>query len=166
MFSGTAAATNSKQINFCGCSQICVEVTASSGGAFWVLLADEDESGGFTYSAWRSPEESSFCYEVGDDEFSDENTKIIGLISKPGTENPPACGFLNPGRCAADALDGLSGDIPVVNTTSSFEVNGTEVAWQNDDFGEADGDCGRAPVPVIVQGRCGKPGRAPPGRTR
>ena len=51
--SGTAAANTSFQVNFCGCSQICVNLDTDSTQWFTVLIAQESDEDGWEFSVVR-----------------------------------------------------------------------------------------------------------------
>lgn len=158
-FSGTASATNPKQINFCGCSQVCVAREGpeeEKGGTFDVVLAREDGDD-WEFEFIKEPvdedgnnlSKSDFCYEIEED----SDWKVIAV--RP--TGSAFCGgvsenlYCNPGRCARNALrayrDACDRADCVTDGFGTFpDPKGGEV--------------------TIVQGRCGKAGRTPPGRDR
>lgn len=153
-FSGTASATIPEQINFCGCSQVCVYDEDNDN--FQVVLAREPyELEDFKVVKSEDGDKlgDQFCYEIEED----SEWKVVGVMGASGGDNPSVCNpdaeedgiYCNPGQCAQKALAALGdlscdkGTEPRCLTPSEIEDDGVE----------------------IVLGRCGKPGRdAPPGR--
>lgn len=168
VFSGIAAATNPKQINFCGCSQVCVERDyETDGGTFYVIRAyEEDGEWVFTTKKFAPSdsdyEHNSFCFDV---EGTDPEEKIIGV--KKGTLksslNPdkPLNRYIygNPNQCAQKALDELFSRGNYILVNDEDRVNGKEEdGYLEPIFGSGINDPLGGTV-EIAQGRCGKPGR-------
>lgn len=148
--SGTASATTPAQINFCGCSQVCVEDQGNTSNYQIVLAKEPYDREDFTLVKRRG----SFCYELEED----SDYKVVGVRAAGGGGNPDICNpisdpdgsgsagiYCNPGRCAERAIDAL-GDLPC-----------------SDDVDPGCRDPSEDGV-EIVEGRCGEPGRVPPGR--
>jgi len=93
-FSGMASASPPTEIRFCGCSQVCVQSSAS----YRILYATETDDG-YTCSLEPSitaPEpRTSDCYTV------DPGEKVIGVLDGDRTL------FLNPNTCAQRANEAL-----------------------------------------------------------
>jgi hypothetical protein len=150
-FSGTASANVPDQLNFCGCTQVCV--CGSEGGNYQVILAKEPYGEDDFTVVDTVDRGDRFCYELSEAQL-DEGYKVVGVREgrggdKPvnrtkvcvGPDNPQTIHF-NPGTCAQKALDvlmdGFCGGSPELN----FSNDGIE----------------------IVQGRCGEPCRDIPGK--
>ncbi|MEF8863416.1 MAG: hypothetical protein V5A40_16930 [Haloarculaceae archaeon] len=153
-FAGVASATDPKQINFCGCSQVCLE-RGETGGTFDVVLARE-EGEGWEFEFVEQPVDEDggkdfdgdFCYEVG--EGSDWKVIAVRPHKKEDCKGSSITLYCNPGRCARNALDAYR--------------DGCDVAeCVNDGFGTFDEEEGKGKV-EIIHGRCGEPGRD--GRVR
>ena len=173
-FAGVASATNPNQINFCGCSQVCVEREGpdeEKGGTFDVILAHEDDSDdGWEFEFVEQPDEdddpdrkpskSDFCYEIEED----SDWKVIAVQRHTDKEDKRCKQardglYCNPMRCTQDAVEAYITYI----TGGDGTCGGDEpVTCVNDGFGTFDDPLdGKV---TIVQGRCGEAGRAPPGR--
>jgi hypothetical protein len=153
--SGTASANVPDQINFCGCSQVCVTPTGGDD-TFQVVLAKEPYDQDDFKLVTR---EGSFCYELAED----SEYKIVGVRGPGGGNNPDICNpqsdpdasrpnlglYCNPDQCAQKAIDAL-GDLSCSGHIEPECLTSRELNKRGVD---------------IVLGRCGKPGRdAPPGR--
>jgi len=164
-FSGTASATTPDQINFCGCSQVCVHDPDASN-SYQVVLAKEpyDFEDFVIVDTVRGGNEqlgNSFCYELTEEE-QEDGYKVIAVRPRGGSGSPGSSGrtavcigrsedlFCNPGTCAEKAL-------AVLKTETFCDTEGAK----NSDVVPA---CQKDSDVRIVQGRCGKPGRTPPGR--
>lgn len=150
LFSGTASATNPNQINFCGCSQLCLDRPKGDKGVFYAITAEmvDDE---WAFGRIRFGEQrGSDC-----DDVEGTDKKIIAVVPQV---NPDGLAYCNPNQCARKALDVY------------LEENGLDCVNDVDDepaFGTFE-DIKDTPdnTVEIVRGRCGKPGRTPPGQDR
>jgi hypothetical protein len=152
-FAGVASATNPKQINFCGCSQVCLEREGpeeAKGGTFDVVLAREDGDGWEFEFVEQPPREengtkdteSDFCYEI--EEGSDWKVIAVRPHKNDDCTGSSITLYCNPGRCARNALDAYR--------------EGCDVAeCVNDGFGTFEDPKGG--TVEILHGRCGEPGR-------
>lgn len=169
MFSGTASAEGPKdfQVNFCGCSQVCLEKRQSEEspenpgsalGPVTVFVAEETDDG------WEfTGNEYSNTGLVCDDSGEMEGKKIIAAApSKEGDEPPfpkKVCFVCNPTPCAAKALEAYK--------RAYYEENGMSISCVNESasgptFGDFEENCGGRPYDVtVVRGGCGQPGRRP-----
>lgn len=148
LFSGTAAATNADQINFCGCSQICVERPDGDEGLYWAITA-EMVDGEWSFGRIRFGEQAGAkCEDV---EGTDK--KIIALVPQV---NPDGLAYCNPNRCARRALGVYLSE---ESLTCQNDVDGEPAFGTFEDIKTQD-------QVEIVRGRCGKPGRTPPGQQR
>lgn len=174
LFSGVASATNPKQINFCGCSQVCVDRDdETDGGTFRVIRAYEEEGEWVFETTAFAPDDSdeednSFCFDV---EGTDPEEKIIGV--KKGSLEPVGLEedenelyvYGNPNQCAQKALDELFSRYVDENDNTIFDLVNGSVSGNDPEpvFGTGFDD----PVPDpddtvdIIRGQCGKPGREP-----
>lgn len=168
-FSGVASATNPGQINFCGCSQVCLE-REETGGTFDVVLAREDDSDdGWEFDFVERPMEGrgrgrrGFCYEIDED----SEWKIISVRahnSSPCGGRDPFYHYCNPGQCAQKALAAyrdLCDNVECVNCDP--DDDGCVPAFGVFDDPRRDDPDGRGTV-EIVRGRCGTPGKDDPSQ--
>lgn len=164
LFSGTAAATNANQINFCGCSQICVEREDEDEGLFYAVTAWEEDSEWHFGTIRFGEGAGSQCEDVEGTE-----KKIIALMPQA---NPDGEVYCNPNQCAqkalkvflasgSDAFDDPTGlGITPNDTYTCANEEDDEPAFGSfEDIKDTDDN-----NVEIVRGRCGKPGRTPPGR--
>jgi rubrerythrin len=148
LFSGSAAATNPRRINFCGCHKVCLDSERDEPkGTYWVLVAEETGDKHEYTAVRRSAAEQPFCYET------DGSAMIIGVLSAWD------CGHRNPSQCAEMALEGLWDveRIPVVKAdgskgAASIPTEGIE--FKNEGFGMVK-DCRNSDSVEIVRGGCG-----------
>lgn len=163
-FSGTASANEAEQINFCGCSQVCVVMTEAEAG-FQVILAEEADDG---WEFSLVPEDRTeklpnrTCYEVED---SDQKIVAVRPYGKGGL-----CGgqmeelYCNPGQCAQKALTELKS--PEFCPESEDPNYADRPKCVTEEFGTvtASPEGEESYDVTIVQGRCGEAGKSPPGR--
>ena len=159
LFAGTAAATNPRQINFCGCTQVCVdraphdEFDRDVGGFFQVILAMEDGDGWMFEPVVFGDDDDEkfqdFCFEaVGDY----EGYKVIAV--RPGNLEEV---YGNPGQCARKALAAYLDE-------TGFTVGNDEDGDGVPEWGTYDDispDTVGNPEVEIVHGQCGQAGRTP-----
>lgn len=167
--SSTASAEGAKlaQVNFCGCSEVCVvrendngdesfgnneDDEADSMGPITVIRARETGDG-WEFDDVIYSTTGYFCDDSGEDGW-----KIIGVYT--GSEAPfpsnPTCFVCNPNQCARKALDAY------LEEALAICVNGDPAS-----FGRFSHSCNGKPYRFyVVRGRCGTPGKDPKGRKK
>lgn len=161
LFSGTAAATNAQQINFCGCSQVCMdrEGDKNKDGAFLVITAEMIGGEWYFDHEEFTGSQGDFCYDV---EGTDK--KIIGIRPKvwnEGDAGDPVFVYCNPTQCAQKALDVYLD----LDEGENIPKN-RPLACVNDGFGPSDDIKPPFDGVEIVRGRCGDAGKEDRSRGR
>lgn len=188
LFAGSARATETKQINWCGCSQVCIENEGGndSPGTYLILRArevedSEDPGEGWSdvYDGWAfnalAAEEMPFCTDT-----EDTGDKIIAVTTEGKVRGRPRENdgeyHCNPNQCASKAfgvyktlVDEADPIIPVddpddvfrqTGAADEFDVSEKGVECVTSEFGPGD-DFDGTPID-IVRGRCGTPGKDDP----
>ena len=163
LFAGSAQATEPDQLNWCGCSQVCV---SGGNGNFVVITGEEDSSTDSTYDGWRFRAYGfrvrggpGFCFEPaveGGVGGPDEKVLAVSHLRDGAFD----CFYCNPGNCAdksgaKQALLDYTGGVPVSSGLSRPTVRAPDTCATTCD----------GTTPTVVEGRCGTPGEdAPPRR--
>jgi hypothetical protein len=182
LFAGSAQATETSQINWCGCSQVCVESVDDGGvpGTYLVLRAvetemDDDAENGI-WMGWKfdtlAVEEMPFCSVQ-----PDEETKLIAITTQGevrGGQDDDGEYHCNPGQCASKALtayedfattDDLDRAIVPIDDPDdeiSFDQFNAQTGGYTcitSEFGPGQEDFDGTDRIDIVRGRCGEPGK-------
>jgi hypothetical protein len=191
LFAGSASTTETMQINWCGCSQVCVknESGDDAPGVYLVLRAREvndsespgedwsDVYDGWAFNALAVPE-MPFCEDT-----EDTGDKIIAVTTpsevRGGPNDDDGEYHCNPNQCASKPLTAYrafagigEAIIPVddpddvfrgSNSPDEFDASGKEVTCMTNSFGTDGEDFDGTPI-EIVRGRCGSPGKEAPPR--
>ena len=162
LFSGSAAASTLRQVNFCGCSQLCIIGADPSDYLIWVGYYEDDE---WTYAKVTKnlPEgdpkqDGGFCYTVEEAEGeldldSDNEAKLIAVSDFDGNW------VGNPTTCAQKPLEVFVASPPDMSGVPTFSdfINNTGTAPKDLQFGMYGSI-------DVVRGRCGTPGKDDPSK--
>jgi rubrerythrin len=142
LFSGSAAATNADRINFCDCSQICVERPDDDKGLYYAVTA-ERVRGNWEFGRIRfGARAGSKCEDVEGTE-----KKIVALVPQV---NPDDLAYCNPNQCARKAVDVY---LDEHDLACRNEVDGEPAFGTFDDIKPSENNT----TIEIVRGRCDDP---------
>lgn len=150
LFTGIASASDLRQVNFCGCSQVCFTGGDPSNYLVWVGYRADDA---WTYervTVRLADGDDGTCYTVeeAEDDLDLDDAAEAKLIAVSDFASPSRY-VGNPGTCAAKPLDAFVAEPPsifngFINDTGDDELSLAYGTFRNTE---------------VVHGGCGKPGR-------